>query len=76
VDDEPIQHDFADASSIPASDVASDRMSRELKRRGMKFVGPTICYALMQAAGLVNDHVLDCHRHSICAAAPPRVAGS
>lgn len=47
---------------IPASTPESEAMSRELKRRGFRFVGPTICYALMQATGLVNDHLVRCYR--------------
>ena len=47
---------------IPAETAESQAMSKELKRRGFRFVGPTICYAFMQAAGLVNDHVVDCFR--------------
>ena len=43
-------------------------MSKDLKRRGFRFVGPTICYAFMQACGMVNDHVVDCFRHAECAA--------
>ena len=49
---------------IPARTPASDAMSRELKKRGFRFVGPTICYAFMQAAGMVNDHTVDCFRHA------------
>jgi len=49
---------------IPARTVESDAMSRELSRRGFKFVGPTICYAFMQAVGMVNDHVIDCFRYA------------
>ena len=48
---------------IPAVTTEAEAMSRELKRRGFKFVGPTICYAFMQAVGMVNDHTLDCFRH-------------
>ena len=48
---------------IPAETAESKTMSKELKRRGFRFVGPTICYAYMQAAGLVNDHVVDCFRY-------------
>ena len=48
---------------IPATTPESDAMSRALKKRGFKFVGSTICYAFMQAAGLVNDHTVDCFRH-------------
>jgi len=50
-------------SEIPANTPVSDTMSRELKKRGFKFVGSTICYAFMQAAGMVNDHVVDCFRY-------------
>jgi DNA-3-methyladenine glycosylase I len=50
-------------ADVPASTPESDAMSKELKRRGFKFVGSTICYALMQATGMVNDHVTDCFRH-------------
>ena len=48
---------------IPAETAESKAMSRDLKRRGFSFVGPTICYAFMQSAGLVNDHTVDCFRH-------------
>lgn len=51
-------------SQVPASTAQSDRMSRELARRGFKFVGSTICYAFMQAVGMVNDHVADCFRYA------------
>jgi DNA-3-methyladenine glycosylase I len=47
---------------VPASTPASDAMSRDLKRRGFRFVGSTICYAHMQAVGMVNDHTVDCFR--------------
>jgi DNA-3-methyladenine glycosylase I len=63
VDGQPRQNTWADLAQVPASTSDSDRMSRELKRMGFKFVGTTICYALMQAVGLVNDHTLDCFRH-------------
>ncbi|HET9416694.1 MAG TPA: DNA-3-methyladenine glycosylase I [Candidatus Limnocylindria bacterium] len=49
---------------IPATTPTSERMSRELRRRGFLFVGPTICYAFMQSAGLVDDHLISCFRHS------------
>jgi DNA-3-methyladenine glycosylase I len=51
-------------SEVPATTLASDAMSKELKRRGFKFVGSTICYAFMQATGMVNDHTTDCFRHT------------
>ncbi len=52
---------------LPATTPVSDAMSKALKRRGFRFVGPTICYSLMQACGLVNDHVVTCFRHAECA---------
>ena len=51
-------------ADVPASTTGSDAMSKELKRRGFKFVGSTICYAFMQATGMVNDHTTDCFRHA------------
>ncbi|MEE4302370.1 MAG: DNA-3-methyladenine glycosylase I [Pseudomonadales bacterium] len=68
VDGEAIQHRYRRLEDVPASDAVAERMSRDLRSLGMKFVGPTICYALMQAAGLVNDHLIDCPRHTVCAA--------
>lgn len=50
-------------AEVPAQTPESEAMSRELRRRGFRFVGPTICYAFMQAVGMVNDHTLDCFRH-------------
>jgi DNA-3-methyladenine glycosylase I len=58
------QNAFKDFSEMPAETELSRVMSRELKKRGFKFVGPTICYAFMQAAGLVNDHLVDCFRYA------------
>ena len=62
VDGEPVQRAAGATSELPAHTDASDRMSRELKRRGFRFVGGTICYGLMQACGMVNDHVVGCFR--------------
>ena len=62
VDGEPIQNSWKSLSEIPASTTISEAMSKDLKSRGFNFVGPTICYAFMQAAGLVNDHVTGCFR--------------
>jgi DNA-3-methyladenine glycosylase I len=59
-----IRNAWADMSELPAETDESRAMSRDLKKRGFKFVGPTICYAYMQAAGLVNDHTVDCFRYS------------
>ncbi len=63
VDGKPIQNQWTALSQVPASTPVSDALSKDLKARGFRFVGTTIMYAYMQAVGLVNDHVLDCHRH-------------
>jgi DNA-3-methyladenine glycosylase I len=63
VDGVPIRNSWRSLKEIPASTPLSDRMSRELKRHGFRFVGSTICYAHMQATGMVNDHLVDCFRH-------------
>lgn len=63
VDGAPIQNSWQTLDDVPASTPESDALSKELKRRGFKFVGSTICYAYMQAMGLVNDHTVDCFRH-------------
>jgi DNA-3-methyladenine glycosylase I len=60
---EPRQSSWRSLEQIPAETDESRTMSKELKRRGFRFVGPTICYAFMQAAGLVNDHFVDCFRY-------------
>lgn len=58
-----LHNKFAGLKQIPAKSAESDAMSKDLKSRGFKFVGSTICYAFMQAAGMVNDHLTDCFRH-------------
>ncbi len=58
-----IQNSFSQLSDLPAESNESKTMSKDLKKRGFQFVGPTICYAFMQAAGLVNDHLVTCFRH-------------
>ncbi len=63
VDGVPKQNRWRSLAEIPASTPESDAMSKELKRRGFKFVGSTICYAHMQATGMVNDHLADCFRY-------------
>ena len=60
VDGVPVVNRFRRLAELPAETDVSRTMSRELRRRGFRFVGPTICYAFMQAAGLVDDHVVDC----------------
>ena len=67
VDGEPIQNRFRKDSDVPATSPESDALSKDLKKRGFRFVGSTIMYAHMQATGLVNDHVLGCFRHQPCA---------
>ena len=57
-----IQNSFASSSEVPAKTAESDAMSKDLKKRGFKFVGSTICYAFMQATGMVNDHLTSCYR--------------
>lgn len=59
----PVQNRWRALSELPARTEMSDRMSKDLAGRGFKFVGSTICYAFMQAAGMVNDHTTDCFRH-------------
>ena len=63
----PIQHNLTTRSKIPATTPESDAMSKDLKKRGFKFVGSTICYAFMQATGMVNDHLVTCPCHKVCA---------
>jgi len=62
-----IQNRFKKISQLPANTLESDAMSRNLKKRGFKFIGTTICYAFMQATGMVNDHVVSCFRYKECA---------
>jgi DNA-3-methyladenine glycosylase I len=63
VEGKPIQNAWASWQEVPATTPVSDALSRDLARRGFKFVGSTICYAMMQAVGMVNDHSTDCFRH-------------
>jgi len=64
----PVQNKFKSDSDVPATSPESDALSKDLKKRGFKFVGSTIIYAHMQATGMVNDHVVGCFRHKACAA--------
>jgi DNA-3-methyladenine glycosylase I len=68
VDGVPVQNHWTVLAELPASTAASEAMSKALRKLGFRFVGPTICYALMQACGMVNDHLVSCFRHSECAA--------
>ncbi len=65
VDGQPIINHWQHANTVPAKTKQSTHMSHALKKRGLHFVGPTICYALMQATGMVNDHLTSCFRHPI-----------
>ena len=64
VDGKPIRNAWHEGAQIPATTDLSDRMSRALKKRGFRFVGSTICYAFMQATGMVDDHLVTCFRHA------------
>jgi DNA-3-methyladenine glycosylase I len=63
VNHKPITNKHTNLSTVPAATPESEAMSKDLKKRGFKFVGATICYAFMQACGMVNDHTTDCFRH-------------
>ena len=67
-DGEPIQHQIRHMGEMPAQTPLSARIAKDLKSRGFNFCGPTIVYAFAQAVGMVNDHLVDCHRHAECAA--------
>ena len=67
VDGKPKLNKFRSTKQVPAETELSRKMSKELIGRGFKFVGPTIVYAFMQAVGMVNDHLVTCHRHAACA---------
>jgi DNA-3-methyladenine glycosylase I len=67
VDGKPKQNSFRTIKQVPAETGLSRAVSKDLGKRGFKFVGPTIVYAFMQAVGMVNDHLVDCHRHDACA---------
>jgi len=64
VSNKPIQNKFRKLKEIPVNTKHSDEMSKDLKKRGFKFVGSTICYAFMQAVGMVNDHEISCFRYN------------
>lgn len=66
VNNQPLQNNYTSVSEVPVSTDVSDKLSKDLKKRGFKFVGTTICYAYMQAVGMVNDHLTSCFRHADC----------
>jgi DNA-3-methyladenine glycosylase I len=64
LDGKPLQNSWTSMSQVPAETTLSQAISKDLKKRGFKFVGPTIVYAFMQAVGMINDHVVSCPRHT------------
>ena len=64
VDGQPLHNNWTDLSQVPAKTLLSDRLSKDLAKRGFKFVGSTIIYAYLQGIGVINDHVQDCHCHA------------
>jgi DNA-3-methyladenine glycosylase I len=66
LDGRPKLNTFRSIKQVPVETALSRQMSKELIGRGFKFVGPTIVYAFMQAVGMVNDHLVKCHRHAVC----------
>jgi DNA-3-methyladenine glycosylase I len=71
----PVVNHWKTTREVPARTAESDTLSKDLQKRGFRFVGSTICYAYMQAVGMVNDHLVDCYRHAI-ASSPRRRGGS
>jgi DNA-3-methyladenine glycosylase I len=63
VDGKPLQNKFKTLKDVPPKSALTEKISKDLKKRGFTFCGPTIVYAFMQACGLINDHLVDCHRH-------------
>ncbi len=68
VDGKPIQNCWESLEDVPSMTPSSQALSKALRKAGFSFVGPTVCYAFMQSAGLVNDHIVSCHRHRECRA--------
>jgi DNA-3-methyladenine glycosylase I len=66
VEGRPVQNRWRHSAEVPATTPLSDTVSKDMKQRGFRFFGSTICYAYLQAMGLVNDHVLDCYRYQPC----------
>jgi DNA-3-methyladenine glycosylase I len=74
VDDRPVQNRWRTPTEVPATTPLAEAISRDFKRRGFRFVGPTIVYAFMQATGMVNDHLTSCYRHEeVARLGPPRI---
>jgi DNA-3-methyladenine glycosylase I len=66
LDDKPIVNNWITEDQVPSSTALSDKISADMRKRGFRFFGTTICYAFMQAMGLVNDHIVSCYRHQAC----------
>jgi len=66
MDGKPLVNRFTRLEDVPAATPLAEKISRDLKKRGFRFVGPTIVYAFMQAVGMINDHLVQCHRHEPC----------
>ena len=75
VDGQPLQNSWRSSREVPAATALSRSMAKDLHKRGFRFVGPTICYSYMQAAGLVNDHEAGCFRHQECQAVAQAASG-
>ena len=65
--DKPVQNHWQSMAEVPVTTTQSDQISKDLKKRGFRFFGSTICYANLQALGFVNDHLISCPRHAVCA---------
>jgi DNA-3-methyladenine glycosylase I len=74
VDGRPVQNGFSTLAQVPAETPLSSTISKALKSHGFRFVGATTVYAMMQAVGMVNDHMTDCHRHAVCAGMVPALS--
>lgn len=66
LDDKPMVNNWITEDQVPSSTALSDKISADMRKRGFKFFGTTICYAFMQAMGMVNDHIVSCYRHQAC----------
>jgi len=66
LDGNPLVNHWMSEEHVPSSTALSDRISNDMRKRGFRFFGSTICYAFMQAMGMVNDHIVSCHRHQAC----------
>ena len=66
MDGRPIQNAWREIAQVPTQSPEAERLAKALKSRGFKFCGPVIVYAFMQAVGMVNDHLVSCHRHEAC----------